>query len=143
MSSEKAVPPATQQSESSLERRPKSSRRILVVDDNEDGARMLAMLLELHGHDVLTSLSGPRAVEIVATETLDLVLLDIGLPDMDGYEVARRITTTCGSRRPRLIAITGWGREEDRERTRAAGFDGHLVKPVDFETLQRVLADLD
>jgi CheY-like chemotaxis protein len=142
MSSEEATPPGPQQSDSALETT-KSARRILVVDDNEDGARMLATLLELEGYDVLTSLSGSEAVETVASKTLDVVLLDIGLPGMDGYEVARRIHTTLGDRAPRLVAITGYSREEDRERARSAGFAAHLVKPVDFQALRRVIADLE
>jgi CheY-like chemotaxis protein len=117
-------------------------RRILVVDDNEDGAMMLAALLQFDGHDVLTSLSGPEAVEVVASAKPDIVLLDIGLPGMDGYEVAGRIRTTVGTEAPSLVALTGYGREEDRERTRAAGFAAHLVKPVNFEALRRVLSDL-
>ena len=104
---------------------------------------MLATLLELDGYDVLLSLSGSEAVETVTAEPPDVVLLDIGLPGMDGYEVARRITTALGDRAPRLVAITGYSREEDRERARAAGFAAHLVKPVDFQALRRIIAELE
>jgi CheY-like chemotaxis protein len=123
--------------------RPARARRILVVDDNEDGATMLATLLSLDGHDVRTALSGSQAVETATATRPDLVLLDIGLPEMDGYEVARCIRTALGERTPTLVAITGYGRENDRERTRSAGFAAHLVKPVSFEELRRVISDLD
>jgi CheY-like chemotaxis protein len=117
-------------------------RRILVVDDNEDSAAMLAALLRFDGHEVLTALSGSQAVETAAATRPDVVLLDIGLPGMDGYEVARCIRTELGEGPPSLVAITGWGREEDRERTRSAGFAAHLVKPVGFEELRQVISGL-
>jgi CheY-like chemotaxis protein len=116
------------------------AHRILVVDDNEDGATMLAAFLRFDGHEVLTCLSGAEALDIVATKKPDVVLLDIGLPGMDGYEVARRIRTAFPDGAPRLVAVTGYGREEDRERARAAGFEAHLVKPVDFDALRRILS---
>jgi signal transduction histidine kinase len=124
-------------------RQPVRPRRILVVDDNEDGATMLAALLRIEGHEVTTSLSGSEAEEIINTTRPDVVLLDIGLPGIDGYEVARRIRTTLANDAPRLVAITGYGRDDDRERTHNAGFVAHLVKPVNFETLRRVLAELE
>ena len=117
-------------------------RRILVVDDNRDAVTMLGALLKFDGHDVTTSLSGTEAVEIAIAARPDVVLLDIGLPGMDGYEVARQIRAALGQDAPRLIALTGYGRDEDRDLTRAAGFMAHLVKPVNFEALQRMLADL-
>lgn len=117
-------------------------RRILVVDDNRDAVTMLGALLKFDGHDVTTSLSGTEAVEIAIAARPDVVLLDIGLPGMDGYEVARQIRAALGQDAPRLIALTGYGRDEDRDLTRAAGFMAHLVKPINFEALQRMLADL-
>jgi signal transduction histidine kinase/response regulator of citrate/malate metabolism len=116
--------------------------RILVVDDNEDGATMLAALLQFDGHQVDVSLSGAEAVETVTLTRPDVVLLDIGLPGMDGYEVARHIRTTIVEDAPRLVAISGYGRDEDRERTRTAGFVAHLVKPVNFEALRRTLDNI-
>jgi two-component system CheB/CheR fusion protein len=121
---------------------PVRPRRVLVVDDNLDGATMLAAILQLDSHEVLTALSGAEALEIAASKKPDVVLLDIGLPDMDGYEVARHIRAALREAAPALVALTGYGRDEDRERTRSAGFTAHLVKPVDFEALRRTLADL-
>lgn len=116
------------------------SRRILLVDDNADGAFMLAELLRFDGHEVETALSGMEALERIKTFRPDVALLDIGLPGLDGYEVARRIRAEVGDGAIRLIAITGYGRDEDRELARDAGFAAHLVKPVEFSALQRVLA---
>jgi DNA-binding response OmpR family regulator len=112
-------------------------RRILVVDDSQDSAESLALLLELHGHEVRTAFAGPAALEAASTFLPEIVLLDIGLPGMDGYEVARRLRVEHDG--CRLIALTGYGREDDRERSREAGFDHHLVKPVDLAELTRVL----
>jgi signal transduction histidine kinase len=113
--------------------------RILLVDDNADGAFMLAELLRFDGHEVETALSGMEALERVNTFHPDVALLDIGLPGLDGYEVARRIRAEPGNGSIRLIAITGYGREEDREAARDAGFVAHLVKPVEYSALQRAL----
>ena len=113
-------------------------RRVLVVDDNQDSAESLAMLLEIYGHEVQVAFSGPVALDAARTFLPDIVLLDISLPGMDGYEVARQIRadrTDC-----RLVALTGYGQDEDRQRSRDAGFDFHLVKPVDLQELVRVLA---
>jgi signal transduction histidine kinase len=118
------------------------TRRILVVDDNVDGATMLATLLRLDGHEVETALSGVEALERLPAYRPDVALVDIGLPGLDGYEVARRIRASAGHGIIKLIAITGYGRNEDRERARLAGFDAHLVKPVEFPALQRLLADI-
>jgi signal transduction histidine kinase/DNA-binding response OmpR family regulator len=119
-----------------------AARRILVVDDNVDGADMLAGLLTLDGHAVHTVASGPRALESLDDFKPDIVLLDIGLPGLDGYEVARRIRADARRAGLRLVAVTGYGRDADRERSQAAGFDAHLVKPVEFATLQRVIAEM-
>lgn len=109
--------------------------RILVVDDNLDSARSLSRLLRLSGHAVNTVHDGPRALEQFEESDPEFVFLDIGLPGMDGYEVARRIRDRPPGGRVVLVALTGYGREEDRVRSREVGFDHHLVKPVDFETL--------
>ncbi len=112
--------------------------RLLLVDDNVDSARTLAMLLELSGHEVRVAHAGPAALESTAQYSPDCVLLDIGMPEMNGYEVARRL------RKDRkfsgeLVALTGFGRDYDREQARLAGFDHYLVKPVDYQKLQQLL----
>ena len=113
-------------------------RRILVVDDNVDAADSLALLLRLDGHDATAVYSATDALRSIQESTPAIVLLDIGLPDRDGYEVAREVhASTPGIR---LVALTGYGQAEDIARTRAAGFHGHLVKPVDFEALEQMLA---
>lgn len=116
-------------------------RRILVVDDNADAARMLAALLRARGHHVETAGSGAAALETASVFRPDVVLLDIGLPGMDGYEVARRLREQPEARTAFLVALTGYGRPEDRRRSTEAGFDAHLVKPVDLASLQRLLAE--
>lgn len=113
-------------------------RRILIVDDNADAADSLAMLLKLNGHAAETVYSPNAALERAATSDHDVILLDIGLPDMDGYEVARRMRAS--GTRARIIALTGYGQSEDIQRARNAGFDSHLVKPVDLQILQETLA---
>jgi len=114
-------------------------RRILVVDDNADAASSLAMLLKMLGADVSTAHDGPAALERLDEERPDAVLLDLGLPGMDGLEVARQIRSNSMHQNVVLIALTGWGLEEDRMRTKAAGFDHHLVKPADLVTLRSIL----
>jgi PAS domain S-box-containing protein len=116
------------------------SRRVLVVDDNVDSAESLALLLELYGHDVRLAHDGLTALEEVWASAPDVVLLDIGLPKMDGYAVARRLREEPSLAHVRLIAMTGYGQEEDRLRAREAGFDHHLVKPVDLDSLRELLA---
>lgn len=116
--------------------------RILVVDDNVDSADSMALLLSLDGHEVRTAFDGPGALAEAADFQPQAVLLDIGLPGMDGYEVARRMRELAGLRDVLMIAITGYGQEDDRTRSKAAGFDHHLVKPVDPETLSRLLGTL-
>ena len=117
-------------------------RRILVVDDNEDGARSLAELLRLTGHDTHTAHDGLAAVEAAERLRPDVVVLDIGLPRLDGYGVGRRIRGEAWGRDILLVALTGWGQEDDRRRSREAGFDVHLVKPLSRESLDRLLARL-
>jgi CheY-like chemotaxis protein len=115
-------------------------RRILVVDDNVDAAEMLATLLEIGGHIVRVVHTGHEALEVIAEHRPDVVLLDIGLPGIDGYEVARRIRDDSTLQQPLLVALTGWGAAEDRRQAREAGFDVHLVKPIDQAQLAAVLA---
>jgi signal transduction histidine kinase/DNA-binding response OmpR family regulator len=116
--------------------------RILVVDDNEDAADTLATLLRLLGAEVEIARDGPGALAMHAVFRPEIVLLDIGLPGMDGFEVARRIRARHGRDQVVLIALTGWGQEEDLKRSREAGMDHHLVKPVNFDTLEQLLAGL-
>jgi CheY-like chemotaxis protein/nitrogen-specific signal transduction histidine kinase len=118
---------------------PRATRRILVVDDNVDGRETMAMLLEMSGHEVRTAEDGHSALRVAEEFRPDVILLDIGLPGMDGYQVAQRIRANPELRHVRLIALTGWGQDSDRERSQNAGFDLHLVKPVDPAALSRVL----
>jgi PAS domain S-box-containing protein len=115
------------------------SRRVLVVDDNRDSADSMAMLLRATGHEVETAHDGPGALERAPHYLPEYVLLDIGLPGMNGYTVAERLRALPGLRNVKVIAMTGYGQEEDRKRSREAGFDHHLVKPVDFDTLCSIL----
>ena len=117
-------------------------RRILIVDDNEDGAQSLAMLLELGGHETHTAHDGLAALEAVERLRPDAVLLDIGLPGLNGYEVCRRIREQPWGKNMVLVALTGWGKDEDRQQSAAAGFDSHLVKPVDHAVLNGLLASM-
>jgi PAS domain S-box-containing protein len=118
---------------------PRTSRRVLVVDDNVDGLETLALLLEMSGHQVRTASDGFAALVVAGEFRPEVVLLDIGLPGLDGYEVARRLRADPTFTGMRLIALTGWGQDTDRERSSQAGFDLHLVKPVDPAELRRVL----
>jgi CheY-like chemotaxis protein len=115
--------------------------RILVVDDNEDAADTLAMLLEASGHEVLVEHSSGRALARAVEAAPQVCLLDIGLPDMDGAELARRLRAMPETAGALLVAVTGYGQESDRARTRDAGFDHHLVKPIDLDRLQAVLEE--
>jgi CheY-like chemotaxis protein len=115
-------------------------RRLLVVDDNVDAARTLQMMLELDGHSVRTVHDGRSALAACAAERFDAVLLDIGLPDVDGLDVARRLRAGAGGACPRLIALSGWGRAGDKQRALEAGFERHLTKPVDGAALAAALA---
>ena len=116
-----------------------ASRRILVVDDNVQAAESLAVVLRLWGHEVLVHHDGPAAIAAAPAFGPDVVLLDIGLPDLDGYEVARRLRARPDLPGLRLLAMTGYGRDEDRRRAAAAGFDHHLTKPVDLDALKEQL----
>ena len=114
--------------------------RVLVVDDNQDAAMMLGMFLESAGHEVAVEHTATRALERARLDQPDVCLLDIGLPDMDGYELARQVRAQPGGAGRMLIAITGYGQEEDRKQSAQAGFDHHFVKPVDAEGLLTLLA---
>ena len=115
-------------------------RRVLVVDDNVDAADGLARLLELKGHVAATAHSGRAALEALDDFDAELVLLDLGLPGMDGFEVARRMRSTPGGAALRIVALTGWGQEQDKARTRRAGFDDHLTKPIRAGEILALLA---
>jgi len=119
-----------------------SGHRLLVVDDNRDAADSLAMLLRLQGHEVRVVHDGLAALELVKSYRPEMVFLDIGMPKMDGYEVARRLRQQTDLEKVVLAALTGWGQERDRIRTAEAGFDHHLVKPVEPSALEGLLADL-
>jgi CheY-like chemotaxis protein len=119
--------------------RSQARRRILVVDDHPDAARILNLLLDALGHEVRMATDGQQALDQVEDFKPEIMFLDIGLPRVDGYEVARRVRALPSGRDVRLIALTGWGHDEDRQRSRAAGFDHHLVKPVTASVLRDVL----
>ena len=119
-----------------------SGLRVMVVDDNSDAAETLATVLRLQGCEVQTAPDGPAALQLARTFPAQVYILDIGLPDMDGYELARRLRAAAGLAPATFIALTGYGQDRDRELSRAAGFDLHLVKPVDAQALQRVLGGL-
>ena len=119
---------------------PKAGRRILVVDDNRDSADSLALLLTIEGNQTQTAYDGLEAMEVAATFRPNVILLDIGLPKVNGYEVARKIRRQPWAKDMLLVALTGWGQDEDRQKSKDAGFDGHLVKPVDHTALQKLLA---
>jgi CheY-like chemotaxis protein len=116
-----------------------NSLRILVVDDNQDTAQSMGELLEILGHQAQVAYDGPKAVEMATAFQPQVVLLDIGLPIIDGYEVARRMRQ-AGLKDAMLVALTGYGREEDREKAHQAGFDMHFTKPIELDALQKVLA---
>jgi CheY-like chemotaxis protein/two-component sensor histidine kinase len=115
------------------------SRRLLVVDDNRDAADSLGMLLSLDGYEVSTAYTGQEAIAAADSSRPEVCILDLGLPDLSGYEVARRLRRMPGLESLQLIALTGWGQEEHRQQAMEAGFDHHLTKPVDPEQLSRLL----
>ena len=116
--------------------------RILVVDDNRDGAESLAMLLRMNGHDTRLAYDGFEAVEAARQFRPQLILLDIGLPGLNGFDACRRIRSEDWGRDIMMVALTGWGQDQDRRKSREAGLDAHLVKPVDYQALIRLLAEL-
>jgi two-component system CheB/CheR fusion protein len=113
---------------------------VLVVDDDSDAAESLMMLLEVFGHQVRVARDGPTALEMAYLDVPEVMLVDIGLPGMDGCELTRRVRRTPVLRGVLLVAFTGYGRDEDRQRTLGAGFDLHLTKPVDPAALRELLA---
>ena len=119
-----------------------SPRRILVVDDNVDAAETLSLMLKLQGHQVQTAHDGLQALNAASVFLPHVILLDLGMPNLNGYETANRIRSQAWGRDIALVAVTGWGQPKDRERTVEAGFDAHLVKPVDRETLLKTLRDI-
>jgi PAS domain S-box-containing protein len=132
----RAVPKADREQEA------QAGLRVLVVDDNADSADSLAIWLRLKGHEVRTAYDGPQALAQALEQQPDLVLLDIGMPGMSGYEVARRMRAHPDTRRTVLVAMTGWGQEEDRRQSREAGIDQHLVKPLEPRALEDLIARL-
>ena len=116
--------------------------RILVVDDNHDSALSLAMMLSIMGHETRTAHDGESAVATAESFLPDVILLDIGLPKLNGYEVAQRIRESDWGQSMFLIAVTGWGQEEDRQRSSEVGLNVHMVKPVEPAALERLLSEL-
>jgi CheY-like chemotaxis protein len=117
--------------------------RVLVVDDNHDAADSLAMILGLLGAEVQVARSGVQALEVFDGYAPSVVLMDIGMPGMNGYEVARALRGRPAGQRTTLVALTGWGQAEDRRLAREAGFDHHLVKPAELDSLQNLLASIE
>lgn len=117
-------------------------RRVLIVDDNIDAAQTLAMLMEIGGHEARLCYEGQTALQEAPEFLPEVVLLDIGLPGLDGLEVARRLRALNLSPRPLLVALTGYGQSDDLRRSQEAGFDHHLVKPADPNALMRLMASL-
>lgn len=117
--------------------------KVLVVDDNQDAADSLVLLLRLRGHSAVAAYSGRQAIQSADADKPEVVLLDIGMPQMSGYDVARRIRERMnGKRRPILAAVTGWGQETDRTRSREEGFRYHFVKPVEISVLRELIRDI-
>ena len=119
---------------------PGETRRVLIVDDNEDSARTLGWIMEALGHEAKTASNGPTALHIAEAFKPDVVLLDIGLPQMDGYQVCAALRKTPAARNAVIIAQTGWNRPGDLKRADEAGFDDRLVKPIDIKTLQQAMS---
>jgi two-component system CheB/CheR fusion protein len=115
------------------------ARRVLVVDDNRDAADSLAELLKTLKHEVATANDGGAALVTAAAFRPDVIVLDIGMPGMSGYELARRIRRQPGLERASLVALTGWGQDQDRQRAREAGIDRHLIKPPDLNVLEEII----
>jgi DNA-binding response OmpR family regulator len=113
---------------------------VLVVDDNRDAAASLAMMLSLRGHDTRTAHDGLEALELAEAFRPEVILLDIGLPKLNGYDTCRRIREQPWGKGMCIVAVTGWGQEDDRRRSQEAGFDEHMVKPVDVAALEQLLA---
>ena len=123
-------------------RTPTAGRRILVVDDNQDAAMTMTMMLRLMGHEMRTVHDGEAAIEAAESFQPEVILLDIGLPKRSGYDVARHLRDQAWGRSMFLVALTGWGQQEDKRRALEAGFDHHFTKPVDPGALQQLLANI-
>jgi len=140
-----ALPPATGPAPATTAQpsasAPRAGRRILVVDDNRDSATSLALMLQLMGNETRTAHDGAEGIEAAAAFRPDVMLLDLGMPRLNGYDAARKIREQPWGRNLVLVALTGWGQDSDRARSREAGFDHHLVKPVEPATLERLLAE--
>jgi signal transduction histidine kinase/ActR/RegA family two-component response regulator len=121
---------------------PHDAVRILIVDDNQDAAALLADVLRLKGHDIRVAHDAAEALQIASVTPLDAAFLDIGLPVIDGYELAVRLRDVAGLEQIKLIAVTGYGQESDQRRTKAAGFDHHIVKPADITVIEKLVNDL-
>jgi CheY-like chemotaxis protein len=135
-----APQPSASQSNAGAE--PAATHRILIVDDNRDNAESLALLLGITGNETYIARDGLEALEAAAEHRPEVVLLDIGLPKLSGHDVCRRIRAESWGKDIVVIALTGWGQEEDRRKSQEAGFDGHLVKPVDYDELLELLSSL-
>ena len=119
--------------------KPSVRRRILIADDNRAAAESLAMLLQMEGHDVQVTYDGQQALDTFSAMQPEIALLDIGMPKVNGYEVARQMRRTANGRAVTLIAVTGWGQDSDRAKATAAGFDYHFTKPVELDRLTELL----
>ena len=133
-------PEATPMPEPDPSSAPAPARRVLVADDNRDGAEIMSLLLQQYGYEVDVVHSGTEALTVAAQSTPDIAILDIGMPGMTGYEVARHIRAEAWGQRMMLIALTGWGQEEDKKKAFEAGFDHHLIKPIDPDALEALMA---
>jgi len=118
-------------------------RRVLIVDDHQDSAEMLSMLIMAWGHDARTAYDGRSAFDLANAFQPEVMLLDLTLPDIDGVELGRRLRDCRWAASSVLVAVTGWGRPADREKSLGAGFDAHLVKPVPLDLLQKLIAHAD
>jgi CheY-like chemotaxis protein len=125
--------------ESVIETQKPDQLHVLVVDDNTDAAESLGVLLDIEGHAAHIAHTGAEALQVAQAQALDVVFLDIGLPDMSGYDVARRLRMLPGMQKTMLVALTGWGTQDDRQRTRDAGFDRHLTKPAELVAVEELL----
>ena len=130
----------TEEADGSTPRTASQRGRVLVVDDNRDAAESLGMVLSFAGYDVSIAFNGPEALELGTRDRPRAAIIDIGMPGMSGYEVARRMRLEAWGRNAVLIALTGWGQDEDKQAARASGFDDHLTKPVDPDAVGSVLA---
>jgi CheY-like chemotaxis protein len=118
------------------------ARRVMIVDDNVDAAFTLSLLLKHKGHDVHATNGAKEALDLARTFRPEVIFLDIGMPELDGYEACRRIRQMDAVKHAYVVALTGWGQDRDRRRAIEAGFDAHLVKPVDPDRIDTLLADM-